>query len=108
MKDDILEQAFANCNLKYDVDTSREEIQDELDHINETYKKHKGKLEDCERKLKKLKRTYDEDVAKVRERMKEIAGVDDENYSYRSQREDILHQVEVIEYEKLNPDLNIQ
>ncbi len=104
---EIIKQAFKDCGFKEEKDVTKEEVESELEHVNDVYETHKGLIEDYNNRIELLKVTHDNKVQEFKDKIREIEEMDDNNYMYRDHRQQILRQIEVIEYQKLNPDLDV-
>jgi hypothetical protein len=104
---DILKLAFKRLRLKFEDGHTIEKFKEELEYAHSVTKKHNERIQDLEDDIEVIKRKMQNKIQEKRDRIKEIEELNDSNYNYIAQREDILHEVNVIEYEMLNPNLDI-
>lgn len=106
--DEIIKEAFNRAGLKYDGEATIESVKDELSNIKEIYNNHKDIISDYEHEIELIKSKAAKEIDIYNDKIKAVNEADDENFNYKEHRENILHQVNVIEYEILNPNLKIR
>ena len=104
---EILKEAYSNCGFKFPENATIQELKEDVTEVELLLADQKDSLEDCEDDIKSIQRKAEEKILKKKERISHINEIMDDNQTYLSQRKEILREFEVIEYKKLNPDLDI-
>jgi len=103
----ILKDAIESLNFKWEDHYNIQDFSDEINEMKEKIQQNNDYINDCENRIKSIRMLSENRIKTQMRKIRETEESNDQNHNAVSQRESIFREIKVIEYKRLNPDLDV-